>query len=187
MVAFLSVSSFRGRLEALLKVKRGVYAGVTQEICNAFANVGIDQIRQNRDMILMDDDEVVIKLRLPDKKQKLSKSDGYRLIYMAMKLAPVVAFLDIYPKRGPMQQLDIEDKEVKRLMKEFLDEMAEGSVVQHDVDNLLAVMVTDEDEEAGSSEMVEDTEIGQDATDTDIVETESGSKEAETESDEVKE
>lgn len=43
-------------------------------------------------------------------------------------------------KRGPMQQLDIDDKELKRLMREFLDEMAEGSVVQHDIDNLLAVV-----------------------------------------------
>lgn len=77
MVAYLSVSSFRERLAALLKVKRGVYAGVTQEVCNAFKGASIEQIRQNRDMILMDDDEVVIKLRLPDKKQKLSKSDGY--------------------------------------------------------------------------------------------------------------
>lgn len=140
MVAYLSVSSFRERLAALLKVKRGVYAGVTQEVCNAFKGVSIEQIRQNRDMILMDDDEVVIKLRLPDKKQKLSKSDGYRLIYMAMKQVPVVAFLDVYPKRGPMQQLDIEDKEVKRLMQEFLSEMSEGTVVQHDVENLLAVV-----------------------------------------------
>ena len=140
MVAYLSVSSFRERLAALLKVKRGVYAGVTQEVCNAFKGVSIEQIRQNRDMILMDDDEVVIKLRLPDKKQKLSKSDGYRLIYMAMKQVSVVAFLDVYPKRGPMQQLDIEDKEVKRLMQEFLSEMSEGTVVLHDVDNLLAVV-----------------------------------------------
>lgn len=76
MVAFLSVSTFRDRLAALLKVKRSVYAGVTQEICNAFCGVSIEQIRQNRDMILMDDDQVVIKLRLPDKKQRLSKSDG---------------------------------------------------------------------------------------------------------------
>lgn len=118
---------------------------MTQEVCNAFKGVSIEQIRQNRDMILMDDDEVVIKLRLPDKKQKLSKSDGYRLIYMAMKAVPVVAFLDIYPKRGPMQQLDIEDKEVKRLMQEFLREMSEGTVVQHDVENALAVIVAEEE------------------------------------------
>ena len=50
----------------------------------------------------------------------------------------MVAFLDIYPKRGPLQQLDIEDSEVRRLMQEFLAEMSEGSVVQHDIDNLLA-------------------------------------------------
>lgn len=147
MVAYLSVSSFRERLAALLKVKRGVYAGVTQEVCNAFKGVSIEQIRQNRDMILMDDDEVVIKLRLPDKKQKLSKSDGYRLIYMAMKAVPVVAFLDVYPKRGPMQQLDIEDKEVLRLMQEFLKEMAEGTIVQHDVENGLAVVEPESEQE----------------------------------------
>lgn len=138
MIAYLSVSTFRTRLDNLLKVKRGVYAGVAQELCNAFSGVDIEQVRQNRDMILMDDDQVVIKLRLPDKKQKLSKSDGYRLIYIAMKQVPVVAFLDIYPKRGPLQQLDIEDSEVRRLMQEFLAEMSEGSVVQHDIDNLLA-------------------------------------------------
>lgn len=140
MVAFLSVSTFRDRLAALLKVKRSVYAGVTQEICNAFCGVSIELIRQNRDMILMDDDQVVIKLRLPDKKQRLSKSDGYRLIYMAMKQVPVVALLDVYPKRGPMQQLDIEDREVLRLSQEFLKEMSEGSIVQHDVENMLMVV-----------------------------------------------
>ena len=121
---------------------------MTQEVCNAFKDVSIEQVHQNRDMILMDDDQVVIKLRLPDKKRKLSKSDGYRLIYMAMKHVPVVAFLDIYPKRGPMQQLDIEDKEVRRLMQEFLAEMTGGSVVQHDIENMLAVITAEtEDKE----------------------------------------
>lgn len=142
MVAFLSVSSFRKRLAALLKVRRGVYSGVTQEICNAFNGVTIEQIRQNRDVILMDDGEVIVKLRLPDKKQKLSKSDGYRLIYMAMKRVPVVTLLDVYPKRGPMQQLDIDDREVLRLSQEFLKEMADGTIVQHDVENQLAVVRT---------------------------------------------
>lgn len=143
MVAFLSISSFRDRLAALLKVKRGVYASVAQEICNAFKDVSIEQIRLNRDIILMDDDEVVIKLRLPDKKQKLSKSNGYRLIYMAMKSVPVVTLLDVYPKRGPMQQLDIDDKEVLRLTQEFLKEMSEGKIVQHDIENFLTIIETE--------------------------------------------
>lgn len=36
MVQFVSVSTFRRRLEELLKVKRGVYSGVKDEICKAF-------------------------------------------------------------------------------------------------------------------------------------------------------
>ena len=144
MIAYLSVSSFRSRLAALLKVKRSVYAGVAQEICQAFAHIDIEQIRQNRDMILMDDDQVIIKLRLPDKKQRLSKSDGYRLIYMAMKHVPVVVFLDIYPKRGPMQQLDIDDKEVLRLSQEFLSEMSGGTIVAHDIENSLTVVAAEQ-------------------------------------------
>jgi len=120
-----------------LKIKRAVYGGVTSEICNAFKNAPVEQIRTNRDMILMDNDFVVIKLRLPDKKQKQSKSEGYRLIYMVMKHGDVVIFLDIYPKRGPMQQLDIDDNELNRLLREFVNEFNDNTVVFHDIDNVL--------------------------------------------------
>ena len=120
-----------------MKIKRAVYGGVTSEICNAFKNAPVEQIRTNRDMILMDNDFVVIKLRLPDKKQKQSKSEGYRLIYMVMKHEDVVIFLDIYPKRGPMQQLDIDDNELNRLLREFVNEFNDNTVVFHDIDNVL--------------------------------------------------
>jgi hypothetical protein len=87
-IRFVSIAAFRTALDNLLKVKKGVYASVPQEICKAFQNISIEQIRQNRDMILMDNDSITIKLRLPDKKQRLSKADGYRLIYMVMKNLP---------------------------------------------------------------------------------------------------
>ena len=90
MVNFASVTTFRLRFSALLKVKRGVYAAVPDEICIAFKNATIEQIRQNRDMVLLNNDAVVIKLRLPDKKQHLSKADGYRLIYLVLKEKSVV-------------------------------------------------------------------------------------------------
>lgn len=80
MITFVSISSFRTRLATLLKVKRGVYSSVPDEICHSFQGVTIEQIRQNRDMILISNDAVVIKMRMPDKKQRLSKADGYRLI-----------------------------------------------------------------------------------------------------------
>ena len=137
MIRFISISSFRLALDALLKVKRGVNAGVPTEICKAFQNVTIDDIRVNRDMILMDNDFVVVKLRLPDKKQRLSKADGYRLVYMVMKNVPVVALLTIYPKRGPMQKLDLEDGELSELVKIFTIEANNRQIVIHDINNNL--------------------------------------------------
>lgn len=126
MIVYQTISTFRKRLEDLLSVKRGVYSGVKNEIQKEFSDSSIDKIRQNRDMILIDDEAILIKLRLPDKKQRLSKSDGYRLIYLVSKVVEKVVFLDIYPKRGPSQQLDIDDKEIERLMSEFTEEAQAG-------------------------------------------------------------
>ena len=137
MIQFVSITVFRQALDTLLKVKRGVYAGVPSEICAAFHNVSIEQIRANRDMVLMDSESIIIKLRLPDRRQHLSKSDGYRLIYLVLKDHPVVAFLTVYPKRGPLQQLDIPDAELKRLVGLFTTEARARQVVIHDINDLL--------------------------------------------------
>lgn len=138
MTRFASISSFREQLTALLKVKRGVYNSVKEEVCNAFCNVPIEQIRDNRDMILISNETVVIKLRLADKKHRLSKSDGYRLIYMVVKNVPLVIFFYIYPKHGPMQQLSIDDKFLNSLLSEFISEDQADTLVFHDINNSLA-------------------------------------------------
>lgn len=122
MILYKTISSFRSRLEDLLKIRRNVYAGVSGEINREFSGKSIDQIRQNRDMILIEGDLVVIKLRLPDKKQRLSRKDGFRLIYLVSKVDELVVFLDIYPKNGPSQQLDIDKEVLKRLIIEFIEE-----------------------------------------------------------------
>ncbi len=79
-------------------------------------------------MVLMVDDNIVIKLRLPDKKQRLSKKDAFRLIYLVSKKKDLVVFLDIYPKNGPLQQLDISRAEIGRLVKEFVEEANSNSL-----------------------------------------------------------
>ncbi len=122
MISFVTISNFRSRLANLLKVKRKVYANVNDEIRREFGNTPIEQIRQNNDMILLEGDLVVIKLRLPDKKQHISRKDGYRLIYMVSKTKDFVAFLDIYPKNGPLQQLDIAEQDLKFLIRQFVNE-----------------------------------------------------------------
>ena len=140
MIHFVSISSFRRRLDSLLKVKRGVYAGAPGAICDSFKDASIEEIRQNRDMVLLNDDSIVIKLRMPDKKQRLSRADGYRLIYMVMKRVPMVALLDIYPKRGPSQELNIDKSELDCLIAEFRSEMLADTLEEHDINNNMSVI-----------------------------------------------
>ena len=134
MIHFLSISFFRNRIESLLKVKRGVYKNVSNEISREFKGRTIEEIRNNRDMILLTADDIVIKLRLPDKKQRLSKKDGYRLVYLVSKISETVVFLDIYPKNGPSQQLDISDKDLAILLEQFAEEEQSQSLSDYEID-----------------------------------------------------
>lgn len=131
MVTFFSISVFRERLQALMSAKRGVYAGVDREIIDAFRSATIDEIRNNRDMILLDDPLVVVKLRLPDHKNRRSRKDGYRLIYLTYRNQEKVVFLDIYPKNGPSQQLDTSDDRLLDLIQTYTEESISSELVLH--------------------------------------------------------
>lgn len=124
MISFQTISSFRARLQALVDIRKGVYSSVPAEIKREFESADIETIRHNRDMILIQNDLVIVKYRLGDKRMKLSKANGYRLIYMVSTLHERVVFLDIYPKRGSLQQLDIDDRQLMRLIEEYLEEDA---------------------------------------------------------------
>lgn len=126
MIRFATISYFRERLLDLLKVKKGVYSTVEDEIRREFLAKPIEEIRINNDMVLMEGDMVIIKLCLPDKKHRLARKDGFRLVYMVSKIVPMVAFLDIYPKNGPLQQLNEPDSELIRLVRLFISESENG-------------------------------------------------------------
>lgn len=128
MIKYLTISTFRKKLSELLKVRRNVYSGIEKEIFNEFCDSTIESIRNNRDMILVDNEALVIKLRLPDKKQRLSRKDGYRLIYLVSKQNEVVTFLTVYPKNGPCQQLSITREDLKILLNEFISEASRGNL-----------------------------------------------------------
>ena len=133
MISFKTISSFRTRLSDLLKVRRKVYANVENEIKREFTGKPIDNIRQNNDMILLEGEMIIIKLRLPDKKQHLSRKDGFRLIYLVSKTDEIVVFLEIYPKNGPLQQLDIADNELKMLVIQFINEAQSDALEDYSI------------------------------------------------------
>lgn len=64
MIIFSTITNFRQRIDALKKVKRGVYATVEDEIRKEFCNISMEQIRHNNDMILLDDPRIVIKRKV---------------------------------------------------------------------------------------------------------------------------
>ena len=132
MISFQTISSFRARLQALVDIRKGVYSSVPAEIKREFESAGIETIRHNRDMILIQNDLVIVKYRLGDKRMKLSKANGYRLIYMVSTLHERVVFLDIYPKRGSLQQLDIDDRQLMRLIEEYLEEDAGHQLMNYE-------------------------------------------------------
>lgn len=130
MIAFHAITYFNDCIRALIKAKRGIYGNVINELKSEFSNKTIVEIRNNRDMILLSDEAIVIKLRLPDKKHKLAKKDGYRLIYLVSKNTENVVFLEIYPKRGPLQQINISDNDLARLLNQFAEEASAGTLQQ---------------------------------------------------------
>lgn len=132
MISFQTISSFRARLQALVDIRKGVYSSVPAEIKREFESADIETIRHNRDMILIQNDLVIVKYRLGDKRMKLSKANGYRLIYMVSTLHERVVFLDIYPKRGSLQQLDIDDRQLMRLIEEYLEEDAGHQLMNYE-------------------------------------------------------
>ena len=132
MIIFNTISTFRTRLQNLLNIRKGVYASIPAEIKREFQSASIDTIRNNRDMILIQNEAVIVKYRLGDKRMKLSKANGYRLIYMVSTIIDRVVFLDVFPKRGPLQQLNIDDKEILRLIEEFNSEAFNGLLKEYE-------------------------------------------------------
>lgn len=132
MISFQTISSFRARLQALIDIRKGVYSSVPAEIKREFESADIETIRHNRDIILIQNDLVIVKYRLGDKRMKLSKANGYRLIYMVSTLHERVVFLDIYHKRGSLQQLDIDDRQLMRLIEEYLEEDAGHQLMNYE-------------------------------------------------------
>lgn len=133
MIRFFAISHFSEQLKTLLKIKRGVYSTVKDEICTEFKNKTIEQIRSNKDMILIANESIIIKLRLPDKKHKLAKKDGYRLIYMVSKTTDTVILLDIYPKRGPLQRISISTNDLTTLLNQFITELQSNTLTIFDL------------------------------------------------------
>lgn len=144
MTGFYSIQRFREAITKLCAKSKEGYSSIKKDICNSFANKSIDEIRINRDMVLDDKNFSIIKLRVPNSRQNLSKKDGFRLIYLVHKQKEEVIFLYVYPKRGPQGLISVKEKEILTFLSNYIKEYQEDSLVEHVMNNDLGYWGTND-------------------------------------------
>ena len=139
---FYTTSTFRQTLASLTKKPKEGYKSVVKDICKALLSMESKIIRDTNDRIKQFEDFRVVKLRLPNSGQHLSRPDGFRLIYYVSLISDDVALLRIYPKRGPQGIVDLVDEEYDRLLLEMVTENNNKTLHQVDINNSIAELDT---------------------------------------------
>lgn len=133
-----TTSTFRQTLASLTKKPKEGYKSVVKDICQALLSMEPNIIRDTNDRIKQFEDFRIVKLRLPNSGQHLSRPDGFRLIYYVSLISDDMALLRIYPKRGPQGIVDLVDEEYDRLLLEMVTENNNKTLQQVDIKNSLA-------------------------------------------------
>ncbi len=139
---FYTTSTFRQTLTSLTKKPKEGYKSVVKDICKALLSMEPNIIRDTNDRIQQFEDFRIVKLRLPNSGQHLSRSDGFRLIYYVSLISDDVTLLRIYPKRGSQGIIDIVDEEYDRLLLEMVMENNNKTLYQVDINKSLAELDT---------------------------------------------
>lgn len=135
---FYTTSTFRALLANLIKKQREGYMSVVKDICAQLQEMDDNILRETNDRVRQLQDYRIVKLRLPNSGMKLSKSNGFRLIYWVSLLTDDVVLMSIYPKRGPQSAVDLVDAEYARLLEEMTAESKCHSLHQVDIADSLA-------------------------------------------------
>ena len=139
---FFTSSTFRTHLVNLTKKQREGYMSVVKDICDQLKVMDDKILRESNDRVRQLEDFRIVKLRLPNSGQNLSKSNGFRLIYWVSLLADEVVLMSIFPKRGPQSAVNLVDAEYTRLVEEMTTESQNNSLHQVDIHNSLAELST---------------------------------------------
>jgi hypothetical protein len=139
-VSFYSISTFRNSLKNICNREKYGYRSCEKDICNLFKSHSFDDIWEMNYRVRDLDNIRVLKVRVQNSFQHLSSSDGFRLILCCNKKYQTITFLNVYPKRGKLGQLDQSKEEFKRQLKEYLSEFKNNQLIQHNIDNELATV-----------------------------------------------
>ena len=135
---FYTSTTFRESLASLMKKNKDGYTTVVKDICDALGEMEDTILRDTNDRVFQFPEYRVVKLRVANSGRKLSKSNGFRLIYWVSQLHDNVVLMRVYPKRGPQAAVDLVNAEYTRLQMEVFNESKANMLHQVDVANGLA-------------------------------------------------
>ena len=139
---FYTTSSFRNALARLMKKRKDGYQTVMADICSSIQDMPDNIIRDTNERIIQMPEYRIIKLRVPNSGRKLSKADGFRLVYFVSLKNDVVVFLTVYPKRGSQGIVNLSESEYIRLVNELTLENSTSTLHQVDIYNMMSEMST---------------------------------------------
>lgn len=131
--SFHSISTFRNSIQRLCRKERDGYHLCKLDICNLFKDLTFEDIWVKNYLIRDLNDIRIIKIRIPNSFQNLSSADGFRVIICCNKKYKTINFLNIYPKRGKLAQMDQPPFEYKRQLREYADLLKSSKLIEHDI------------------------------------------------------
>ena len=131
-------STFRETLNGLLKKRKEGYSSVSMDICQSLNDMPDNILRDTNERIIQTPNYRIVKLRMANSGQRLSKADGFRLIYMVSLVSDDVVLLRVFPKRGSKSMVNISNAEYLRLVTELFNESKAHQLHQVDITNSLA-------------------------------------------------
>ena len=129
---FFTISTFRDVVASLIKKPREGYSSVVADICAELQSMPDSILRDTNERIIQTPEYRVVKLRVANSNLKLSKSNGFRLVYLVSLITDEVFLLTVFPKRGTKGISNIPNAEYVRLLNELFQETS--SKLLHQVD-----------------------------------------------------
>lgn len=139
-LTFYSISTFRNAIDTICRKEKYGYQSCKKDICDALKDYSFDEIWGLNYRVRDLDNIRIIKIRIQNSFQNLSSSDGFRLIVCCNKNHQTVVFLNVYPKRGKLGQLDQTKEEYKQQLKNYLLSSQNNQLVQHNIKKELEIV-----------------------------------------------
>lgn len=130
-----TISTFRDVIISLTKKPREGYSSLINDICTVLQSMPINILRDSNERILQTSTFRVVKLRVCNSGQKLSKSNGFRLIYFISLHTDEMVLLNVFPKRGAKGISNIPSSEYKRILNALIKENDVRQLHQVDIAN----------------------------------------------------